>query len=66
MSAQRKYYLFAAAVFTVGAILAVIGGAYTALFVFTVLALTMFAVQARVDVWIEARRPSDRTGTPRQ
>ncbi len=66
MSAQRKYYLFAAVVFAIGAVLAVIGGAYTALFVFTVLALTMFAVQARVDVWIETRRPTDRSGAPRQ
>ncbi len=62
MSSQRKYYLFAAVVFSVGAILAVIGGAYTALFVFLVLAATMFGVQARVDVWMEARRPSDRPG----
>lgn len=66
MSAQRKYYLFAAVVFCIGAVIAVAGGAYTALFVFLVLAATMFGVQARVDTWIETRRPSDRPGARRE
>lgn len=60
MTAQRKYYLFAAAVFTIGAILAVIGGDYTALAIFTVLALMMFWIQSRVDRFVEQRYPSDR------
>lgn len=58
MSAQRKYYLFAAAVFGVGAILAIIGGAYGALAIFVVLAMMMLWVQSRVDRFMEDRRPS--------
>lgn len=60
MTAQRKYYLFAAAVFTIGAILAIVGGDYTALAIFAVLALMMFWIQSRVDRFVEQRYPSDR------
>lgn len=63
MSSQRKYYLFAAAVFGIGALLAIVGGDYTALFIFVVLGLTMLGIQARVDVWMENRRPTDRSGS---
>ena len=66
MSSQRKYYLFAAVVFGIGAVLAVIGGDYTALFIFVVLGLTMLGIQARVDAWMENRRPSDRPGAGRE
>ena len=63
MSSQRKYYLAAAAFFGIGAVLAIVGGDYTALFVFVVLCLTMLGIQARVDAWMENRRPSDRSGS---
>ncbi|MBJ7473057.1 MAG: hypothetical protein JHD16_17260, partial [Solirubrobacteraceae bacterium] len=55
MSTQRKYYVFAAVVFTIGAILAVIGGDYVALGIFVVLALMMTWIQSRVDRFIEQR-----------
>lgn len=71
MTTQRKYYLFAAVVFTIGAVLAIVGGAYGALVIFTVLAMMMFWVQSRVDRFIEARHPGhapqarQQGGTPR-
>lgn len=59
MTAQRKYYLFAAVVFTIGAILAIVGGDTTALVIFVILAGMMFWIQSRVDRFVAQRRPDD-------
>lgn len=62
MSTLRKYYLFATACFTIGAILAVSTASYTALFVFLVLAAFTFWVSTRVDALQEERHPHDLPG----
>ena len=61
MSAQRKYYLFAAACFSIGAILALASAAYPALAIFLVLTAMMLWIQSRADRFIDERRPA---GTP--
>lgn len=59
MSAQRKYYLFAATIFSIGAVLAIVGGDYVALGIFVVLAAMMFWIASRVDRFIGDRHPDD-------
>lgn len=59
MSTQRKLYLFAAACFTIGAILAVSKSQWGALAIFTVLAAMMFWIQWRVDTLLAQRRPDE-------
>lgn len=62
MSTTRKYYILTAAIFTVGAILAIVKGQGVALVIFVGLTLMMLWIQSRVDRVIEDRRPSDRPG----
>ena len=57
MSTQRKLYLFAALCFAIGAILAVVQGAWGSFAVFLVLLASMLWIQWRVDVLIDQRRP---------
>lgn len=59
MSTQRKLYLFAAVCFSIGAVLAVVKGAWGSLLIFAVLAGTMLWIQWRVDTLMEQRRPDE-------
>ena len=49
MSTQRKLYLFAAIIFTLGAIGSIIAASWSSLVVFVVLAAFMYWVAARID-----------------
>lgn len=58
-SSQRKLYLFAAACFAIGAVLAIVQSKWNALVVFTVLLLMMLWIQWRVDKLLAERRPEE-------
>lgn len=58
-STQRKLYLFAAACFAVGAVLAIVQTQWNAFVVFTILLLMMLWIQWRVDKLLAERRPDE-------
>jgi uncharacterized membrane protein len=60
MSATRKYYILSAAIFAIGAVLAVVKAQPVALGIFAGLFLMMLWIQSRVDRIVEERYPSDR------